>query len=459
MIPLQYFLLTLFILIFGGTLLRLTKAKYQIAFNILILAVISAEICYFTVAGVAGIYFGIVSMNQFSLFFMLLFSISMLLVNLLVYGSGDYKDFALLSNFTLLGMYLIAFANSLLAILVGLELVSLPTVFILLLNRRGLEAATKLFIMSSISIATLSFAVVLFYGSTGSIALSNHPASSILIFASILFIASIGFEASIFPFNLWVPDVYQGADASITAMLGGINKKAGFVALMQVLILAFIAYGIIFSFVVSILAAATMFFGNLAALSQDRMKRLMAYSSISQAGYILIGIAAASQTGIEASAFQIFSHMFAFIGVLAVVSWLEVRGRTSINDFIGLGNENRFAAIALSFFLLSFIGIPLTSGFIGKFLLFSSAISSNMAWLAVIGIINTVISVYYYGKVLIAVYTGKKDARIIKMDRSTAIAVAICFGAVLIFGIYPVPVINSASGAASFLLNAARIGV
>ncbi|MEM0148676.1 MAG: NADH-quinone oxidoreductase subunit N [Candidatus Micrarchaeaceae archaeon] len=452
----EYFMVTLAILLFGSIVMRFATPKYQIAFNIALLAALSAEICISISLGTSGTYFNSVSVNPFSLFFMLLFSVSMLLVNLIVYGSAEYKDFALLSDFALLGMYLVAFANSLVTILIGLELISLPTVFILLLNRRGLEAATKFFVMSSISVATLSFAIVLFYGSTGSIALSGHPESTLLIFASILFIASIGFEASIFPFNMWVPDVYQGAEANITAMLGGVNKKAGFVALMQVLILAFISFGIIFSFVVSILAAATMFFGNLAALSQERMKRLMAYSSISQAGYILIGIAAASKIGIEASAFQIFSHMFAFIGVLAIISWLEARGRTSIDDFIGLGNENRLAAIAISVFLLSLMGIPFTAGFIGKFLLFSSAISANMAWLAIVGIINTVISVYYYGKVLIAVYTGKKDARAIRMERGTAVAVAICFAAIVVFGIYPMPIISLASNAASFLVGIAR---
>ena len=308
--------------------------------------------------------------------------------------------------------------------------------------------------MASIAIAFLSFAIVLVYGSANSLSLRNQQTGGLMYFALALFVASLGFEASIFPFNVLLPDVYQGSAGYATAMLGGLNKKVGLAALMQVLILIFIAFHLAFT-IVAVLAVLTMFYGNLVALVQNNLKRLFAYSSISQAGYILIGIAVATQSGIGASIFQIFAHAFLFIGAMGIVAWLESKDRNEINDVIGLYKENRFAAAALTIFMLAFVGLPFTTGFIGKFLIFLSAVNTGLVWLALFGIINSVISIFYYAKVMTAMYTAKLGSYHTKIDNYTLAVVTVCLAVTLVFGSYPQPMLQAVNGAAAHLFNVA----
>ena len=427
------------------------KKKNMLIFNITALLLLSAS-AYF-IGGETNTYLNFFSANPFSSFFMILFSAGILLLNLLAYGnSREYKTFALLSSFALVGMFFVVSAASLFGIFIGLELISAPSAFIILISRRNsIEGATKFFIMSSIAVSLLSFAIVLMYGSSNTLLLIPGQQNNITLFALVLFIASLGFEASIFPFSVLIPDVYQGSGAFATAMLGGINKKAGFAALMQVLILVFINSSFAFT-LTALLAVVTMFYGNLVALSQDNFKRMMAYSSISQAGYILIGIAVGSAAGLGASLFQIFAHMFLFIGAMSIIAWLEGKDKNEMNDLIGLYKENRFCAVALTIFLISLIGVPLTTGFVGKFEIFLSAVQSGMTWLAILGIINSVISAFYYLKVISAVYTNKVGAFKAHIDRPTLIVIAFCLAVTLVFGIYPQPVIQAANGAAAYLM-------
>jgi NADH-quinone oxidoreductase subunit N len=196
-----------------------------------------------------------------------------------------------------------------------------------------------------------------------------------------------------------------------------------------------------------------MFYGNLVALAQDNLKRMLAYSSIAQAGYILIGVALQNANGISASLFQIFAHVFLFIGAMSIVAWLEGNGKDNISDLIGLYKENMFCAIALTIFLVGLLGVPFTTGFVGKFLLFLGAIKSGMAWLAIIGIINSAISAFYYIKVISAVYTNKVGAYRIRIGRSTLLVIGFCLAMTLVFGVYPQPVIQAANGAAAYLFS------
>jgi len=447
------------ILVLGNMLIRmLNSKKIQLGFNITMLALIAA---YAVIGTVLGYNFSVLStylVNPYSMFFTILFAIGMLLVNMLAYKySEDYTDFALISSFALMGMLLVAASTSIITIFIGLELASIPSIFIILLSRKGsIESATKFFIMTSISIAVFSFAAVLLYGSTSSLALSSYSPSIIITFAAVLFISSLGMDSSIFPFNVLIPDVYEGASAYATAMLGGINKKMGFAALIQIMILVFIMNSQAF-LLLTILAVLTMFYGNITAILQKDMKRMLAYSSISQAGYILIGIVVATPSGLAASLFQIFAHMFLFIGTLAIIAWLESRNRNTTNDVIGLHEDNKFAAFALSLMLLSMIGLPFTTGFVGKFLIFLSAVNAGLAWLAIIGIINSVISVFYYAKVIIAAYTSKAVPKKTSMDRYTMAVVLVCVAITLAFGIYPQPLIVFANGAASYLMAMPKI--
>ena len=437
--------------IFNLTFRLLNDKKGQFAVNIIFLGLLMVSAGYLMITGYNGVVANIFSINPFSTFLFVLFTAGLMLVSMIAFSySENYMDFAIIANFALLGMCLVSASTSVITIFLGLELASIPMVFAILLSKRGIEAAAKLFIMASIATAVLSFAIVMLYGATDSFALSSYSGGTVIAFAGLLFAAALGFEASIFPFNVLIPDVYAGSSAYLTGMLGGLNKKVGLVALIQVFILIFIADKQLFIFV-AILAVLTMTYGNVAALVQRNTKRMLAYSSISQAGYIMIGIAASTQQGIAASLFQIFAHAFIFIGMMGVIAMLEKNNRNDVDDLIGLNSENRYAALALTLFMLSLIGLPLTTGFMGKLLLFLSAINANLFWLAVIGIINTVISIFYYLRAIMAMYTEKDAARPIRMEKTLAVAVFICIAITIVFGVYPQPIVNLVNSASGFL--------
>lgn len=429
------------------------KQSLQLWSNILALCAISVILYFMFSSNV--VQKGIFNINQFSELLALLLTISMLLINILAYGEKNaYRSFAMFASFSLLGMYAIAFAGNFILILLGLELMVMPTLFAILVSKsRSLEAAVKLFIISALSISILAFGIVLLYGSTNTVSFVLAPSSKIVEIALIFIVAALGFEASLFPFNLWVPDAYQTSPTYITAMLGGVNKKVGFIALMEIMLLVFVQYQNSFTLALSAIAVLTMFYGNIVALAQKNVKRLMAYSAISQSGYILIGIAVGSQYGITATIFQIIAHSFIFIGIMAIVAYMELKNRNTIDDYLGLSSDNKFAAIALTIFFLALIGIPFTSGFMGKFLLFSSAVYGNLIMLAIIGIINSVISVYYYLKVIMPMFANKERKTHFTMGKNIFIVILVCLLITLILGIYPSPIINAASAAALALVG------
>ncbi len=428
------------------------RNQSQFLANIIMLAAISIVLFNMFSSGVVQSQ-DYLYVDKFSELLALLVTVTMLLINILSYGAKEsYRLFAIFSSFALMGMYFVAFAASFIMILLGLELMIMPTIFAILSSRaKSTEAAVKLFIISALSISLLTFGIALFYGGTNSVSFIQAPTSKVVEIALMFIIASLGFEASLSPFNLWVPDTYELSPTYLTGMLGGINKKVGFIALMEVVLLAFVQYEGTFSIILSIIAIITMFYGNIVALSQNNVKRLIAYSAISQSGYILIGIAVASQYGISASIFQIIAHSFMFIGAISIVAFMEQRNRIVISDYIGLFNDNKFAAASLSIFFLGFIGTPFTIGFIGKFMLFSSAIYGNLLVLALIGIVNSIISVYYYLKVIMSMFTNKERRSYFKMNTNIAIVVAICLIVTIALGIYPQPLISATGAAASAL--------
>lgn len=430
----------------------LKKKRLQFILNLLILLALFLCIYGLYYSNSYAQYANLFDVTPFSLFFMRLFTIGMFITNLIFYQYSDnYESITLLSTFMLMGMYLVAGSSSLITIFLGLELATMPMIFSILLSKKSMEAAVKLFIMGSIALALFSFGMVLVYGGTGSVSLTTSSNAPFLLFAFVLLIAALGFEASIFPFNLLIPDVYEGSPASLTAVMGGINKKVGFAALIQVLILVFITYQSAF-LVVAIFAVLTMFYGNLCALRQKNLKRMLAYSSIAQSGYILIGIATYSQAGITAALVQIFAHSIIFIGALAIIAWLEANNRHTIDNLVGLAHENRFGAFAFAFFLLALAGLPFTLGFVGKLLIFLSAINAGLLWLVAIGIINTIIALYYYAKPIMAMYSGSSRHKL-NMPVLIVAAVAICLLIVLLLGIYPQPLITFATGASAQLFG------
>lgn len=440
-------MLLFYILLFLGmalvilnTILVIVNRRLEFPYTILMMALMEMVLLYMLYSNTIGAALSIFVVNPFSLFFAALLTVGVLLVNLLGYEhTSHYSNFALLSSVALIGMYLVAFANSLVSVFIGLEMVSMPTIFAILLSKRvAIEASVKMFVLSAVSVALFSFGMVLVYGATGTALLSNNTGVGyLMLLAMVILIAAIGFEASLFPFNLWIPDVYQGATTYVTAMLGGVNKKVGFLALMQVLLILFIPYKSQFTMIMYVVAILTMFYGNLAALAQKSVKRLMAYSSIAQAGYIVIGLAVSTAYSIEAMLFQIAIHMLMFIGAMGVILFMENKNRNEINDYIGMYKENGILAACFAVIIISLIGTPFTAGFIGKFLLFSSAVYSGLFLLALFGILNSIISVYYYLKIIAAMYTNKVGSDYIKAHWNVVATVVLCTFLIILFGVYP----------------------
>ena len=448
------------IMLFGNLFLALfSKKKLHLIFNLLIFSAIIIFVLYLYINNATYSLLNLFSLNPFSEFFIFLFTLGAMLISLLYFGfSKKYNELSLFLSFSLLGMYAVSMSNSIPGIFIGLEMISIPTVFSILLSKKSLEAATKLFIMAAISIAIFSFAMAMSYGGVNTISIIESQYSLIMLIAFVLFLIGLGFEASIFPFNVLIPDVYEGSPSYVTALMGSMNKKAGFVALIQIVILMFIAFHSAFE-IIAIVAVFTMFYGNIGALVQKNLKRIMAYSSISQAGYILIGVATATTYGISGSLFQIFAHMFIFIGIMAIIIVLELKNKKTIDDIVGLYKESPFLAVALSIFMLSLVGLPLTTGFVGKFLIFLSAISAGLAVLTFLGIINSIISLYYYLKILLSVYAnGKRKVRIL-VNKTAVTVIVICLIVTILFGVYPQPFINFINSASSYLFTIAGKGL
>ncbi len=412
------------------------------------------------------IIYGVFIISPFSAFFIALFAAAILLVNIMSYRySSDYNSFSLLLAFAAIGAMSVAMANSVVMILLGIELVTLPTAFMIMMNgKQYIEPAVKLFIISAIGVTMLTFAIALVFPFDSQLMLSPLvPNSSVsgnylVVLALVLFIAGLSFDASLFPFNLWVPDVYAGSPANITAFLAGVNKKVAFVALFQILFILMLPYLPTFALIFQVFSILTMFFGNIAAMVQENVKRLFAYSAISQAGYIAIGFATASAYAISASMYQIVAHTFMIIGTFAIVLWLENKNIKSIEDYSGISTKNPFAAIALSVFMLSMIGVPPLMGFVGKFLLFTGAINKGLIFLTVLAIINSFISVYYYAKLIIAMFAKKEKAHV-PSSFTINIVVWACLIIIIMFGIYPQPLISITNAAANALLGVTPIGI
>ena len=459
-ISISYFLLILVAVVFAFSisfsLIRNKKIKFlQLVVLLALLACISG---WLFISNANVVLLNLFHVYRFSMLFTCLFSILFILILILSYDSeADY--FYTLLGIIATGAMIVPMAESLITLFLAIEMTSVATSFaIMTKNKIHLEAAMKMFILSAISVSIFSFAMVLIFPYSPQLALAGLASNSavsgnyLIELGIILFIAALGFEAAAFPFNLWIPDVYQGARANLTAMVSGINKKIGFVAMMMILFIVFAQYSWFFSSIIAMLSVATMFFGNLVAMVQQNVKRMLAYSSISQAGYILIGIAVAGSLGLEASIFQIIAHAFMIIGAFAFIFWLESQySMNTISDYDGLTQRNAFAGIGLSILMLSMIGIPPLLGFYGKFLLFSSALSARMAALAFIGIINSFISVYYYGRLMVAMHR-KTNKKHIMLNKNIIIVTGICIFVIAGIGLYPEFLMHAASLAAKALL-------
>ena len=432
--------------------------------------------------------FGTLVVDKFSLFFKLLLATAALLVLLI---SGSYVDriarfrseFYGLILLATSGMMLLASTTELITIYVALELTALPTAALaaFLRDGRSAESGMKFLILSAISSAILLYGMVFIYGRTGTTSLPEIATqiqgmlnagvldpreafgdSKALLFGITLVIAGFGFKISSFPFQFWAPDVYEGAPTPITAFLSVASKAAGFAVLLRVFYISFPMEVVSenWAAIFAVLSVASMTFGNLVAIRQSNIKRMLAYSTIAHAGYVMVGLAAfasgsAEQTGIGTSGILFYlsgyvaTNLLAFGAIIAMSNRLDT---DQISGYAGMVRRAPLLAAMLGFAMVSLTGIPPTIGFMSKIYLFGAAVSADMAWLAIAGMVNSVISAYYYLRVVKVMFLDEaKDESSITSDAATGVALTATAAATFVFGVYPTPLIELARSAASSL--------
>ncbi len=348
------------------------------------------------------------------------------------------------------GAMLMAGAGNLMTIFLGLELLSLALYCLCGMspNARARESALKYLILSSMASGFLLYGMALLFGATGSVALSNLlsvglPLNGLFIVGAALFLIGLTFKLSLVPFHVWVPDVYEGAPLAVTAFMSVVTK-AGALA-----VLARFAYAAVPANVtgkmllpVMILAGLSMIVGNVAALAQTDLKRLLAYSGIAQVGYVVAAFAGTSALGLRYAIFYFVAYTFMNLGAFAVIALLcgEAEEGTQIAAFVGLAQRRPVLAAAMSFFLLSLAGLPPTAGFIGKVLILSSSVRTGYVWLGGLLILVTAISLYVYFKIIASMYSRDHQRRIVDIRPRAPLAwtsVVICAVAVLVMAFYP----------------------
>ncbi len=406
---------------------------------------------------------GLLVLDDFSALFMLVFLAVAFVVILAsaryIEGEKHAAEYYSLILLATLGMMLVAAATDLFVLYIGIEITSLSSYALVAFRKKdikGTEAATKYFIFGGISSAFTLFGISLVYGVAGTTSFAEIGAAvgtldaykEMLWLALVMVIVGFGFKVAMVPFHSWAPDVYEGAPTTITAMLAAGSKKMGFVAMFKFFLIAMLAIKADWEIVVAILAIVTMTVGNLAALNQTSIKRMLAYSSIAQAGYILIAVAVGTEFAVTGGIFHILTHAFMKGGAFIVVATLAtVAIGERIADYKGLAKRSNFMAFSMTVLLFSLAGIPPLAGFASKVVLFSSPIMGTvdgadwMIWLAVAGIINSAISLYYYARVVKYMYVDELEegapSEKLKLPKSMVAAVAICVVAIIGIGVFP----------------------
>ena len=427
--------------------------------------------------------YGMLTVDPFGSYFKLLVVITTILIIFFSESSDEIKkikdrsgEYYTLIFGMLLGMLIMISASNFILIYLAIELLSLSS-YVLAgfakLRHRNSEAALKYIVYGAVSSGIMLFGISIIYGLTGSTnlyvinSLIQGPQINLftLSFAVILIFVGIGFKISAAPFHFWTPDVYEGAPISITAYLSVASKAAGFAVLIRVIQTGFVAYignsgewslisGFNWQVLLIVISILTMTLGNFSALWQDNLKRMLAYSSIAHAGYILLGLAVLSNQGLIAVLIYFFIYMLMNLGAFYIVMLIANKtGSENIDDYNGIGEKAPFLGVCLAIFLVSLTGLPPTAGFIGKLYLFIALVDAKMIGIAVIALLNTVVSLYYYIRVLKHMYLtdSDKEMPVIPHTAGNFIFVLVLIIPVLLFGIYFTPLVEFAKSCITLL--------
>jgi len=393
-------------------------------------------------------------------------------------GSEDEKQFTQrgflqteiwpLFLFAVGGMMMFPAANNLLLMFIALEVMSLPLYILAGMARRrrllSQEAAMKYFILGAFSSAFFLYGAALLYGYAGSINLSaiataisgRSDQDGLLLIGLALLIVGLLFKIGAVPFHQWTPDVYQGAPTPVTGWMAATVKIAAFGALIRVLYVAFGGVRWEWEPIIWAVAILTMVVGSLIAISQTDIKRLIAYSSIAQAGFILVGVAAVSRPGLAGVLFYLIAYGFATIGIFAIITLVrDPSGEaTNLESWKGLGRKSPVIGGVFAFFMLSLAGIPLTSGFIGKFAVFTAAIDAGATWLVIIAVLASIIAAYFYIRVIVVMFFSQpteQTASVVVPSAFTTIALAAAATITAVLGILPQPLLELLANADVFI--------
>jgi NADH-quinone oxidoreductase subunit N len=437
--------------------------------------------------GAVTLFDGMVIVDKFSLFLCIVFLAATILAMLI---SADfyrehgwlYGELYPLFLFATAGMMILASAADLVTVFLGIETMSLAA-FVMTgafrRAKRAAEAAMKYFLTGAFAAAVLIYGIAMIYGAVGSTSLTairaatavhSHP---LFLVGELLIIVALGFKVAAVPFHMWAPDAYEGAPTPVTGYMAAGVKAAAMAAILRVFVTGFggdvLPFGKLgWATILAILAVITMTVGNVAALRQDNIKRLLAYSSIAHAGYLLIGVVAAGivgEGGIDvarpALLYYLLAYTFTTVGAFGVVAWVGKKGdeRPFIDDWAGLASRHPAAALAMTIFLLSLGGVPPTGGFFGKFYVFRAAMEPDgqLLWLVVAGVINSVVSIYYYLRIVMAMYFREptRDAQP-QASGATATALTLCALVVLAMGLLPGSWLDLASTSAMIAVAPAQ---
>lgn len=362
-----------------------------------------------------------------------------------------YGEFYILLQSAVLGMMMLASAKDLIMIFVGLEQMSVCFYIMAAFNRkrgRSIEAGLKYFLLGAFATGFIVYGTALIYGAAESLSLDVITSQFFVLSENIIFVAGLllfligfSFKIAAFPFHMWVPDVYEGSPTPVTALMSTTGKTAAFAAIILVLgpVLTGVSENFLAPYLI-VISILSMFYGSIVGLQQSNLKRMLAYSSIAHAGYMLIGLSAGTAEGVTGVIFYLAAYTFMNIGAFGIISYIEVENekQLTLDEYSGLGYSNPFLAGLLALFMFALAGIPPFAGFFGKYYVFVAAIEANLTWLAVLGVISTVISVYFYLRVVVYMYFNKaEEQQKIYHSNTAMLSVVITVLLVIIIGIAP----------------------
>jgi NADH-quinone oxidoreductase subunit N len=411
-------------------------------------------------------------LDDYALFFNVIICYSGALIVLLSMDylrrrGSDSAEYYALVLFATAGMMLLAAAGDLVVIFLALELMSLSLYVLAGLFKQELasgEASMKYFLLGAFASSFLLYGIALLYGAAGTTnldriasAMASRPRDPLFVIGLGLVLVGFGFKISSVPFHMWVPDVYQGAPTSVTALIATGSKAGAFAALIRVLTVVPRGVAVDWTVLLWVVAAVTMTVGNVVAIAQSNLKRMLAYSSIAHAGYMLVGLVAGGAIGTSAVLFYLLTYAFTTVGAFGVITLCErARGEAvEVGDYAGLARRHPLLAAALGLFLLSLIGIPPLAGFVGKFYVFGAAVRAGYVWLAVIGVLNSAVAAYYYLRVIVYMYMREPEGAATTFAPSFAgsLALAIALLGIVLLGVVPAPFVDLAQAAVAPLVR------